>query len=246
MSLLTVLPPYSTVEQALLGSALKLRTSCLKRVASAPANALDDDDDAPIDDTADDTADDAIVELSRIADAFKIVPVMTPSNTGEIVSFVMIEAKLYYNSSDALDLGFDVFDCLIPFTDDSINRYPECIAIQGNYQAYPQIPIQVKTLEQYFLYNVYLLASSTYPANYIDYKTYDVPDLTSQTIPNVTIVVSLPFDYKRFCITRSPINSLTKLCNSYVLPSFDGSVPILFSSAINNTFPVNNILAFKN
>jgi len=225
MSLLSVFPTWPTVEQALLGSASLLRAINIDRLAATK-------EEDPVDNT--------LVSSSRLNESIQVSPIITPSNTG-ITAIVSIKAKFYYDSSLALRSGFDVFDCIIPFSHQEITDYIDCVRIRGSYQAYPDLPSDVHTLEQFFLYNIYLLGASTY----IDYKTFDVPDPTSKTIPNVFITLSLPFDYKLFCITRSPINSLTKLCNSYVLPVFGDFVPLL-ASVMNNNFRVNNSTRFNN
>jgi len=231
MSLLSVFPTWPTVEQALLGSASLLRAINIDRLTATK-------EDDPVDNT--------LVSISRLNESIQVSPIITPSNTG-ITAIVSIKAKFYYDSSLALRSGFDVFDCIIPFSHQEITDYIDCVRIGGSYQAYPDLPTQVQTLEQFFLYNIYLLGASTYPKTYIDYKTFDVPDPTSKTIPNVFITLSLPFDYKLFCINRSVINSLIKICNSYVFPSFDGfTPPVVNVRAIGNTFSVNNILTFKN
>ncbi|MGL5032807.1 MAG: hypothetical protein ACRC6M_03285 [Microcystaceae cyanobacterium] len=216
MSLLLTPPPYENVEQALLGSALKLRSTNLERIAAI---------NAPVDN--------AIVELSRIADAIKISPIAK-------TSIVSIEARFFYDSFSALNAGFDVFDALIPFSSQDIIYYIPCTRISGTYAPYPTLPVEVKTLEQYFLYNLYLLVSSTHPTSYVTYETFDVPE--GKSIPSVLAKVSLPFDFKRFSRTRSLLDSLTKVCTSYVLPFFGGIV----YRGLNNAFPVNNFVAFKN
>ena len=226
MSLLSVFPTWPTVEQALLGSASLLRAINIDRLAATKEN---------------DPVDNTLVSTSRLNESIQISPIITPSNTG-ITAIVSIKAKFYYDSSLALRYGFDVFDCIIPFSHQEITEYIDCSPIPGNYQAYPVIPSEVKTLEQFFLYNVYLLMGSTYPKIYVEYKIYDVPDSQAGSSPHIFVTLSLPFDYQRYCLNGRFIDSLTKLFTNH--HSSVGS-PVI-SSAINNTFPVNNILAFKN
>ena len=232
MSLLSVFPTWPTVEQALLGSASLLRAINIDRLAATK-------EDDPVDNT--------LVSSSRLNESIQVSPIITPSNTG-ITAIVSIKAKFYYDSSLALRSGFDVFDCIIPFSHQEITDYIDCVRIGGSYQAYPDLPTQVQTLEQFFLYNIYLLGASTYPKTYIDYKTFDVPDLTSNTIPNVFITVSLPFDYQKFCLNHRLIDSLTKLFTTHAgggnSDGGDDSQPS--ESRITNDFYVTNSTYFTN
>jgi hypothetical protein len=224
MSLLSVFPTWPTVEQALLGSASLLRAINIDRLAAIKKG---------------DPVDNTLVSSSRLNESIQISPIITPSNTG-ITAIVSIKAKFYYDSSLALRSGFDVFDCIIPFSHQEITDYIDCSPIEGKYEAYPEIPSRVKTLEQFFLHNIYLLGASTYPKTYIDYKTFDVPDLTSKTIPNIFITLSLPFDYQKFCLNHRLIDSLTKLFTKH---SVTNTVNI---SRINNLFRANNSTRFNN
>jgi len=226
MSLLSVFPTWPTVEQALLGSASLLRAINIDRLAATK-------EDDPVDNT--------LVSTSRLNESIQVSPIITPSNTG-ITAIVSIKAKFYYDSSLALRSGFDVFDCIIPFSHQEITDYIDCVRIGGSYQNYPDLPTQVQTLEQFFLYNIYLLGASTYPKTYIDYKTFDVPDLTSNTIPNVFITVSLPFDYQKFCLNHRLIDSLTKLFTNH----YDGDDSQPSESRITNDFRVTNTTYFTN
>jgi hypothetical protein len=231
MSLLSVFPTWPTVEQALLGSASLLRAINIDRLAATKEG---------------DPVDNTLVSSSRLNESIQVSPIITPSNTG-ITAIVSIKAKFYYDSSLALRSGFDVFDCIIPFSHQEITDYIDCVPIRGSYQNYPDLPTQVQTLEQFFLYNIYLLGASTYPKTYIDYKTFDVPDLTSKTIPNIFITLSLPFDYQKFCLNHRLIDSLTKLFTTHGGGNSDGGDDSQSSeSRITNNFYVTNSTYFTN
>ena len=227
MSLLSISPTWPTVEQALLGSASLLRAINIDRLAATKEN---------------DPVDNTLVSTSRLNESIQISPVITPSNTG-LITILSIKAQLYYDSSFALRSGFDVFDCIISFSNEEITEYIDCSPIPGNYQTYPVIPSEVKTLEQFFLYNVYLLMGSTYPKIYVEYKIYDVPDSQAGSSPHIFVTLSLPFDYQRYCLNRRFIDSLTKL---FVNHYSDIVLPPLSPSRVNNDFRVNNSTRFNN
>jgi hypothetical protein len=246
MTLLPVSLTYKTVEQALLGSALQLRTINIQRLNLVMADFAIQTaaaGDNPV--TLRDSTGAGLVPYHFLNEAIQVTPLLiTTSN--EIIRFMSIKAKFYYDSPQALMAGFNVFNFIIPFANQAITKHIDCIPIPGTYQPYPALPSDVETLEQFFFHNLYLLGASTVE-NYIEYNTYDVPDAQSGSVPHVFITVSLPYDYKKFCFSRSPINSLIKLFTTHYDGSDgDNSDPDVSQFAITNDFYVTNSTYFVN
>jgi hypothetical protein len=209
---------WDSIERRIIGSALALRATNQKALAAI----------------SDGVAKEEVTTLDPVLLGTAVQVSYRPTANGdEILALISIEAKLYYNATPALLSGLNVKQNLIPYS-----VLPPSVFVASNPSVVatpipPVIPSEVETLEQFFLHNLNLLGEYIYP----DIKYFGSQLFDGASPPYLSVTINLPLDYRIYCRTQNALEASKRVVLSF---------PSTSTSAINNTFPVNNILAFKN